>query len=189
MIDTNLSGQVVDASTGSPLAKATIALDGVAVGITDSNGNFSIPYPTEAQTVNITYVGYQEQDLPAEEIYTSPQIQMSPIAQTLPEVTVIQKITKKNYAPYLLGAAGVGLLLLSGKKSKRMRGVGKINTETILIIAAAGVGVYLLTRRATPPTPVYVPVSTAQAQQNSTAQIITAGAGAANAIANIISAI
>lgn len=74
----------------------------------------------------------------------------------------------------------------------------KINTNTLLLIAAAGVGVYLLTRPKTPAIPVgYNPYNTPaynpqllpggnQYAGNTTAQDISAGASGLSALSDLI---
>jgi len=74
----------------------------------------------------------------------------------------------------------------------------KINTNTLLLIAAAGVGVYLLTRPKTPTYPVgYNPYNTpaynsqmlpggTQYAGNTTAQDISAGASALSSLSDLI---
>lgn len=57
-----LTGVVVDGATGSPLAGATVAVEGTPNGtITDQSGRYSIPIASHGGTVVFSYVGYQNE--------------------------------------------------------------------------------------------------------------------------------
>ena len=61
-----LTGQVVDAQTGSPLVGATVAVSGTALSTTtDASGNFTITgVPEGGQTIVATLTGYVETSVP-----------------------------------------------------------------------------------------------------------------------------
>lgn len=61
-----LTGQVVSAATGEPMAGARVSLRGSGYGaVTDSAGHFRIPRATPgADTVEVGYLGYEESALP-----------------------------------------------------------------------------------------------------------------------------
>jgi hypothetical protein len=207
----NYQGQVVDASTGAPLQGVTISIDGTGVGVTDSDGRFSISTTTGGQSMSFSYVGYTPESYPVGIINDLNQIQLtlSVAASTLPAVTVTptpaqiqagqspaQAATavmppKRNYTPYIL-AGGAGLLLLASRKRGQ---VGKMETGTVIaLVGAAGLLVYFLTRPRTTapvysPSTVYNPAylqSVAQAQ-NPVAGDIAAGGQAASSILQAIS--
>jgi hypothetical protein len=185
----SLSARVVDAATGQPLPGATISLDGKAVAVADSLGNFS--YDGAGINVTASYVGYSDNTLPEGVVADDGQIQLNRADQSLPVASVTAKI-KENPLPVLL-AVGGGWLLLTAKKKKAMRGIGKIDTTTILLIAAGAAAVYLLTRPrtttlpATSYVPGYNPYQIQPPPVNTTAQDITAAGGAASSILNAIS--
>ncbi|HWK06784.1 MAG TPA: TonB-dependent receptor [Puia sp.] len=59
-IDIDVSGNIADMATGSPLAGATVKLKGSGKSTTtDENGNFTIQAPASATVLVISYVGYE----------------------------------------------------------------------------------------------------------------------------------
>tara|TARA_B110000444_G_scaffold91159_1_gene86119 strand:+ start:1392 stop:4214 length:2823 start_codon:yes stop_codon:yes gene_type:complete len=57
---TNISGKVIDASTGEELIGATIIYGKGQGTATDFDGNFSISIPTGERSIKVSYVGYKE---------------------------------------------------------------------------------------------------------------------------------
>ena len=57
---TNISGKVIDASTGEALIGATIIYGKGQGTATDFDGNFSISIPTGERSIKVSYVGYKE---------------------------------------------------------------------------------------------------------------------------------
>lgn len=57
---TNISGKVIDASTGEALIGATIMYGKGQGTATDFDGNFSISTPTGERSIKVSYVGYKE---------------------------------------------------------------------------------------------------------------------------------
>ncbi|MBT4345640.1 MAG: TonB-dependent receptor [Flavobacteriales bacterium] len=57
---TNISGKVIDASTGEALIGATIMYGKGQGTATDFDGNFSILIPTGERSIKVSYVGYKE---------------------------------------------------------------------------------------------------------------------------------
>ena len=57
---TNISGKVIDASTGEALIGATIMYGKGQGTATDFDGNFSISIPTGERSIKVSYVGYKE---------------------------------------------------------------------------------------------------------------------------------
>ena len=58
-----ISGKITDANT-MPLPGASIVVKGMAVGtVTDFDGNFSINLPDGKTVLEITYLGYQPQEI------------------------------------------------------------------------------------------------------------------------------
>lgn len=59
---TNITGKVIDASTGEALIGATIMYGKGQGTATDFDGNFSILIPTGERSIKVSYVGYKEID-------------------------------------------------------------------------------------------------------------------------------
>ena len=58
-----LGGRILD-ENGEPLVGATVMVRGSTIGsFTDENGQFSLTVPAEAQSVIVSYVGYQKQEV------------------------------------------------------------------------------------------------------------------------------
>ena len=56
-----VTGTVKDA-TGEPMIGVSVVVDGTSIGgITDADGNFSIPNVSSSAVLKVTYIGYQEQ--------------------------------------------------------------------------------------------------------------------------------
>jgi TonB-linked SusC/RagA family outer membrane protein len=54
-----ITGQIIDASTGEPLPGVNIIVEGTSIGeITDNEGNYSIKVPSENMVLVFSYVGY-----------------------------------------------------------------------------------------------------------------------------------
>jgi TonB-linked SusC/RagA family outer membrane protein len=59
---TNVTGKVSDAKTGTPIPGVNIVIDGTAQGtITDINGQYSIPVPDPSSILVFSFIGYQTQ--------------------------------------------------------------------------------------------------------------------------------
>ncbi|NQU33460.1 MAG: TonB-dependent receptor [Bacteroidetes bacterium] len=59
-----ITGKVIDASYGESLIGATVVLKGTTTGtVTDIDGSFEFKVPAGTQTIAISYVGYNSQDI------------------------------------------------------------------------------------------------------------------------------
>ncbi len=64
LYDKNLQGRVMDAETGEPLIGATVQVKGTSMGtITDAKGNFRLSVPDDAETLVISYIGFETQEV------------------------------------------------------------------------------------------------------------------------------
>ncbi|MEM9856927.1 MAG: TonB-dependent receptor [Bacteroidota bacterium] len=62
--DETIRGTVIDQVTGEPLIGATVRIKNSTVGaITDAEGNFSLSVPKDAQTLVISYIGFETKEL------------------------------------------------------------------------------------------------------------------------------
>lgn len=157
--DVRISGKVTSAA-GDALAGASVKVKGTTTGTsTDANGNFTLVVPEEA-TLVISYVGYQEQEMPV-----SGRTQFSIVLQALPgninEVVVIgygttrkrsltgavstirsgdiNNLPVSGVSQVMQGkAAGVAITQSTGAPGTpinvRIRGVGTINDNNPLYI-------------------------------------------------------
>ena len=84
--DRTISGHVLDAANGDPLIGATIQAVGAAKGTaTDFNGAFSIVLPDNVKAVNVSYVGYEAQQVAVQDGMV---VRLKANDQTLSEVVV-----------------------------------------------------------------------------------------------------
>ena len=91
-----VKGRVTDIKTAAPLTGVTVKAENVNILTqTDDAGNFSITVPAGTTTLQFTYVGYSDIQLPVRE---SMQVQMSTSEKTLNEVVVVGygKATKRS---------------------------------------------------------------------------------------------
>jgi hypothetical protein len=59
-----VSGRIMDPQ-GNPLPGANVVVTGTTIGtVTDMNGNYSIAIPSQASTLQYSYIGYSSQELP-----------------------------------------------------------------------------------------------------------------------------
>ncbi len=101
-----LQGRVTDAQTRQPLAGASIALTGRASGtLSDENGNFTLGFSGETDSVLVRLTGYRSQLLAVSGSYL--EIRLAPAITTFKEVVVRGYETNRT----LLKTAGaIGLL-------------------------------------------------------------------------------
>ncbi len=86
MAQITIKGKVLDASSGSPLQSATVAVVGTkTVVLTNSSGEFTVNVPAEGRRLTISFVGYIAQTLDAKNDMT---VALSPENARLNEVVV-----------------------------------------------------------------------------------------------------
>ena len=95
---TMLKGLVTDSITGEGLPFASLIYKGTTTGTsTNLNGHFSLPLPSEIQTLEISYLGYETKKITIKNNHSgSLNIRLAPISTTLQEVTV--KPSKEHYS-------------------------------------------------------------------------------------------
>lgn len=96
VINSTLTGRILDAQSGESLAGTTVVIKGTTHGVTsDGNGNFSIrsgqklPY-----TLTVSYVGYYSRDVSAEG--NSVEVKLAPNPSQLGEVVVVGYGTQRK---------------------------------------------------------------------------------------------
>ena len=111
--NTPITGKVVDAASGQPVAGANVRVKGAKNGVvTDISGVFRINAPASAILV-ISYVGYAEQEISATVPLTD--IQLKPVAKDLSDVVVVGYGTQKK-------ATLTGAITIVGAKEFEDRG-------------------------------------------------------------------
>jgi iron complex outermembrane receptor protein len=84
-----ITGKVLDSTTGEPLPGATVLVKGITIGTTtDIDGNFSIEVPEDATTIIVSFVGYESQEIPLL-TQTNFEISLTPDVSALEEIVVI----------------------------------------------------------------------------------------------------
>ena len=88
----NISGQVIDVSTGFPLSYATVAIIDKPIGVsTDEDGRFSLTIPDQPTDIlEISFVGYHPVRISAKKLdrFLALQIRLKPQTMDIPEVIV-----------------------------------------------------------------------------------------------------
>jgi len=83
-----ITGKVTDTS-GEPLPGATVMVKGTTIGtVTDADGNFILRIPSDAQTLQVSFVGMKTQEIPIAG-RTTFNVQLEEESETLEEVVVI----------------------------------------------------------------------------------------------------
>lgn len=153
----SVSGTVVDAESGEPLAGATVQPIGGGSGIsTDFDGKFHLSLPASVTQIQVSYVGMETKTVAVSEKMT---ISMAPMANSLDAVVVtgygsgkklgsivgsvavvgedvFENVTTPTFVDALQGqVAGLSILSSSGDPSSvdneiRLRGVNSINAGT-----------------------------------------------------------
>ena len=90
-----VSGVVTDIGTGEPLVGVHVLVNGQALGITDINGKFTITAPSDAKTVEFSYMGYEDAMSPVRDVV---RVGMAPAARSLDEVIVVAYGTQRREA-------------------------------------------------------------------------------------------
>jgi hypothetical protein len=97
-----VTGRVLDRTTGEPLIGATILVEGTTIGtITDFDGNFILPVPPNGQMLTVSYVGYANYSVPAQPSMT---VYLEEGAVLLEEVVVTGM--RRDMAPSAYNEAG-----------------------------------------------------------------------------------
>lgn len=127
----------VTSSEGEPLPGATILVKGTTSGtVTDINGNFSLDVPTGNETILITYVGYNSEEV-ALAGKTEFNITLSPLLAKLDEVVVVGYGTQKKSV--ITGAiAKVNSEDLAQSKDLRVEQTLQGKTAGVVIINNSG---------------------------------------------------
>lgn len=99
-----LTGTVTDARSNSPLSGVTVQVKGSSIATqTQSNGNFSIAVPANAQSLIFSFVGFEDQDVPIGSSNTI-NVSLTLGGQSLQDVVVIGYGTARKSD--LTGAVG-----------------------------------------------------------------------------------
>uniref|UniRef100_UPI0025D86C32 mucoidy inhibitor MuiA family protein n=1 Tax=uncultured Mucilaginibacter sp. TaxID=797541 RepID=UPI0025D86C32 len=82
------TGRIISSDDKSPLPGASIRVKGTSIGaVSDVNGNFSLQMPPGQQTITVSYIGYQTQELRVTGNFTN--VMLVPSASSLNEVVVV----------------------------------------------------------------------------------------------------
>lgn len=90
-----IRGKIID-SNGMPLPGATVMVGGTTIGtVTDTDGNFILQIPNDAQTLQISFVGMKTLEIPIAE-RTTFNVQLEEEAVALQEVVAVGYGTQKK---------------------------------------------------------------------------------------------
>ena len=83
-----VSGKVYDTGDKQPIIGASIKIKGTSIGtVTDANGNFSLQTPNGAQTIIVSYIGYETTEQAISSVFSN--IGLKPSSTSLNEVVVV----------------------------------------------------------------------------------------------------
>lgn len=129
---TRSTGRVIGSDDKSPIPGASIRVKGTSIGaVSDVNGNFSLQMPPGQQTIVVSFLGYQTQELRVTGNFTN--VMLVPSANSLNEVVVVGYGTTSD-ADYdsTRGLEGrvAGVTASSGtSKEIRIRGISSLPIE------------------------------------------------------------
>lgn len=84
----NISGRVFDLESREPLSGATVLVKGSTIGtVTDTDGNYALTLPNNAQEISISYIGYLSEEVKIENQSTI-NVGLVADTQSLEEVVV-----------------------------------------------------------------------------------------------------
>jgi len=85
---TRSTGRIIGSDDKLPIPGASIRVKGTSIGaVSDVNGNFSLQIPPGQQTITVSYIGYQSQELRVTGNFT--EVRLVPSANSLNEVVVV----------------------------------------------------------------------------------------------------
>lgn len=88
-----ISGQVLDAQSKSPLAFVTIGIEGTNTGfITDIDGRFNSSISEQSQSLTFSFIGYERKVIEVKELKANPIILLNQRAVEVSEVRVVPGI-------------------------------------------------------------------------------------------------
>src|SRR5699024_10482088 len=91
-----ITGSVTDATSGQTLPGVNILVKGTTTGAsTDADGNFELTVPSLQDTLVVTYIGYQRQEVPING-RTNLSIQLNPEAIMGEEMVVVGYGTRQK---------------------------------------------------------------------------------------------
>jgi hypothetical protein len=86
-ISNQSTGRILGGDDGQPIVGATVKVKGTSIGtITDVAGNFSLQLPANAQSLVVSYIGYQAKTLPVDADLMN--VRLDPANSSLDEVVV-----------------------------------------------------------------------------------------------------
>ncbi len=100
--EVEITGKVIDQQSGQALEYATIAFFSkqqnkiITGGITDVNGNFSIPVPTGIYDVTIEFISFKTQSLPNKQITTDENLGTISLAEDVESLEAVEVIAEKT---------------------------------------------------------------------------------------------
>lgn len=135
-----VSGTVIDVTTGHGLPGATIAVDNAPVGATDNDGNFAINLDSYDHNITASSVGYATRTQSAGMVQESGLIQLAVAPEQLQ--TAVVTAHKKDNSSWLVLA---GIALVASTSPKTTRTVGAKGSNLVpLALVGLGVGAYLM---------------------------------------------
>lgn len=125
------SGQVKDATTGKPLAHATITIEGEqGAAVTDADGRFTLTLGHAEETVDVSMVGYTEQQIRIDH-EGSREIALRTDVRSLETITVIAQ-RKVNTEAALLNERRLSAVVSDGISAQQMEKTASITTTQAL---------------------------------------------------------
>jgi iron complex outermembrane receptor protein len=89
-VDRTVSGTVVDAETGDPLAGVNILISGTTTGTaTNADGDFRLDVPDETTVLEVSYIGYVNRTVQLSDRRSEYRIEMEPDSELMNEVMVV----------------------------------------------------------------------------------------------------
>ncbi|TVZ59569.1 outer membrane receptor protein involved in Fe transport [Flavobacteriaceae bacterium MAR_2010_105] len=100
--DVTITGKVIDKDVNLPLEYATVAFFSkkenriVTGGITDAEGNFSIPVPTGTYDITVEYISYQKKTIPNRSLTSDTDLGVLGIAINVESLNAVEVIAERT---------------------------------------------------------------------------------------------
>lgn len=127
--DIELKGKITDASTGTPVASASITTKNGKYAVSSANdGTFSLRVPEQTRAIVITAIGYTREEVILDPLITFIEIKLRPATQRLEEV-VVSAYSTPSQVERSLQRRSSGISVNRKRRISPVTGMGALHDE------------------------------------------------------------